>query len=113
MNPSERNELSRVQAAIVPDGTTLCFRHHAFAYRGKARVDLIYPRLMVLPPCRVALRVEFLDGFALLLDPCVILEVVPALARVLRAFANPVRTRRMENSLDTPHRCRLVQIPEA
>ena len=53
-------------------------------------VHVVDLRLMAEPPFRIELRVEFVDGFVLLFDPGVVLQVVPALAIFRCAVLNPV-----------------------
>src|SRR3990172_8121318 len=62
-----------------------------------ALVDLADPCLVHGPPFAAELCVELLDRLALLLDPGVVLQVVPLAAHVGRAVLHPIRALAVED----------------
>src|SRR5205814_1505773 len=61
---------------------------------GKLPINLRRLRLLLQPEVGIRERTEFVALFALLLDPRVVLLVVPALPVKLRAFLRPLVERR-------------------
>src|SRR5258708_19703361 len=68
---------------------------------------------MLQPPFRIALGVQCAYRFALLLDPRVILEVVPAGAVFRRPDLYPIGADAVEYALDAAHCRRRVKLTEA